>query len=75
MANIVWHTEGIIKYSNIDPLVLIQDINTISGGEGATQIFIYTENASFLFATCTAAFERLNLDIQEARIFTSSHDY
>ena len=75
VANIVWHTEGIIKYSNIDPLVLIQDINTISGGEGATQIFIYTENASFLFATCTAAFERLNLDIQEARIFTSSHDY
>ena len=75
VANIVWHTEGIIKYSNIDPLVLIQDINTISDGEGATQIFIYAENASFLFATCTAAFERLNLDIQEARIFTSSHDY
>ena len=75
VANIVWHTEGIIKYANTDPLVLIQDIKTIAGGEGATQIFIYTENASFLFATCTAAFERLNLNIQEARIFTSSHDY
>ncbi len=75
VANIVWHTEGIIKYVNIDPLVLVQDINTISEGEGATQIFIYTANASFLFATCTAAFEQLNLDIHEARIFTSSHDY
>lgn len=75
VANIVWHTEGIIKYANTDPLVLIQDIKTIAGGEGATQIFIYTVNASFLFATCTAAFERLNLNIQEARIFTSSHDY
>ena len=75
VANIVWHTEGIIQFEKSDPVVLVQDTNTVAEGEGATQVFIYTANADYLFAICTAAFERLGLDIQEARIFTSSHDY
>ena len=37
--------------------------------EGATQIFIYTKNSNFLFAKSAAAFEKLNLNIQGARIF------
>ena len=75
VTNIAWHTEGIIRFEKSDPLVLVQDTNTVAEGEGATQVFIYTANADYLFAICTAAFERLGLDIQEARIFTSSHDY
>jgi [protein-PII] uridylyltransferase len=53
----------------------VQDINENDAGEGATQIFLYTQNADYLFAQSTAAFEKLKLNIQEARIFTSSHGY
>ena len=75
VANIVWHTEGIINFKSSGPLILVKDTDAISSGEGATQVFIYTLNADYLFAMCTAAFEKLNLDIQEARIFTSSHNH
>jgi [protein-PII] uridylyltransferase len=43
--------------------------------EGATQIFIYTKNSNYLFAKTAAAFEKLSLNIQGARIFTSDNDY
>ena len=75
VANIVWHTEGIINFKSTGPLILVKDTDAVSSGEGATQVFIYTLNADYLFAICTAAFEKLNLDIQEARIFTSSHNH
>ncbi len=75
IANIIWHTAGIINFSDADPLILVQDIKEQSESEGATQIFIYARNADYLFARSTAALEILNLDIQEARIFTSSRDY
>ncbi|MDG2141100.1 MAG: [protein-PII] uridylyltransferase [Gammaproteobacteria bacterium] len=75
IANIIWHTAGIINFSDADPLILVQDIKEQSDSEGATQIFIYARNADYLFARCTAALEILNLNIQEARIFTSSRDY
>ncbi len=74
-ANIVWHTEGIANFEGDGPLILIQDIYESSESEGATQIFIYTTNADYLFANSTAAFEKLNLNIYGARIFTSSNDY
>ena len=38
-------------------------------------VFIYTGNSAYLFANSTAAFEKLNLNIQSARIFTSNNDY
>lgn len=73
-ANIAWHTESIHVHQSGEPLIAIKDIleNTI---EGATQIFIYMPNQEFLFANSTAAFEKLNLNIQNARIFTSGNDY
>ncbi len=73
-ANIVWHTTAIATFSGSEPLVSANDLmqNTV---EGATQVFIYTTNSSFLFANSTAAFEKLNLNIQGARIFTSDNDF
>jgi [protein-PII] uridylyltransferase len=73
-ANIAWHTEAIALFGGEGPLISINEIgeNTV---EGATLIFIYTTNSDFLFANCTAAFEKLNLNIQGARIFTSVNDY
>jgi [protein-PII] uridylyltransferase len=73
-SNIVWHTEAIAGFNNKDPLISIHGRGEHSA-EGATQIFIYTRNGDFLFANTTAGFEKLKLNIQSARIFTSANDY
>ena len=77
-VNIAWHTESILAHQGSDPLIAVKDTldNTLESTiEGGTQIFIYMPNTDFLFANSTAAFERLNLNIQNARIFTTSNDY
>lgn len=73
-ANIVWHTQAIAMFSGPGPLVAVNEF-TEHTVEGATQVFIYTANSDLTFANTTAAFERLNLSIQGARIFTSANDY
>jgi [protein-PII] uridylyltransferase len=73
-SNIVWHTEAIASFTESGPLVST-DCLLQSALEGATQIFVYTKNSNFLFAKTAAAFEKLNLNIQGARIFTSDNDY
>lgn len=73
-ANIIWHTEAIATSDWQDSLVLVED-PTDSMIEGGTQIFIYTLNRKHLFASSAAAIEKLGLNIQDARIFTSSKNY
>jgi len=75
IANIVWHTEAIARHEGSGPLISVQEQIIDNSGEGATLVFIYMKNADFLFANSTAAFEKLNLNIHGARIFTSSNDY
>lgn len=72
--NIVWHTEAIAMFNGEGPLISINEIGE-NTAEGATQIFIYATNSDFLFANCTASMEKLNLNIQGARIFTSANNY
>ena len=74
-TNIIWHTEAIANFEGSGPLVSIKEISENMEEEGATQVFIYTINADFLFANSTAAFEKLHLNIYSARIFTSANDY
>lgn len=74
-VNIVWHTGAIIGFSDSGPLISVKDLEAGASSEGATQVFIYAEDADFLFANSTAAFEKLNLNIVGARIFTSSNNY
>ena len=73
-ANIAWHTEAIAKSNGVETLILIED-PTDNLTAGATQIFIYTLNRSHLFASSAAAIGKLGLNIQDARIFTSSKNY
>lgn len=73
-ANIAWHTEAIAKNGGENTLILIED-PADNYTEGATQIFIYTVNRDHLFASSAAAMEKLGLNIQDARIFTSSKNY
>lgn len=73
-ANITWHTEAIARSGGQKTLILIEDPSESLSG-GATQIFVYTLNRNHLFASSAAAMEKLGLNIQDARIFTSSKNY
>ena len=73
--DIAWQTVAIASHkSNVDPLILIKN-NTENRNEGATQIFIYKQNSHFLFANIATALDRLNLNIQDARIYTTDSDF
>ncbi|HJN50457.1 MAG: [protein-PII] uridylyltransferase [Pseudomonadales bacterium] len=75
LADIVWHTEAILKHSlDSGPLVLIKDRYYQQGEEGATQIFMHARNRDYLFAATVTALDQLNLGVQEARIITSAGD-
>ena len=71
--DIAWHTIAIAKHQEADdaPLVLIKN-SMEHQYEGATQVFIYTENSNFLFANIANAFDRLNLNIHDARLFNNA---
>lgn len=73
-VNIAWHSELIANSQGRGPIIALQELTRIDG-EGATQVFIYTKDGDFLFANTTATLERLRLNVQGARIFTSTHGY
>ncbi|MCH4247315.1 MAG: [protein-PII] uridylyltransferase [Acinetobacter populi] len=67
---IVWHTSAILRHGdNPDPLVLIREHRK------AVQLFIYTRDTPNLFATTVAVLDRMNLDVQDARIITAATNF
>lgn len=72
--DIAFHTINILKHgeSNPEPLVLVNQTSELSY-EGATQIFIFTKDKPKLFTRITTALDQLNLDIHDARIFTTDN--
>lgn len=67
---IVWHTTAILRHGDEQkPLVLIREHRK------AIQLFIYTRDISNLFATTVAWLDRLNLDVQDARIITAATSF
>ncbi len=73
--DIAWHTQAISTHRAEDnPLILIKD-SIEHQYDGATQLFIYTPNSRFLFANSTSALDRLNLNIQDAKIFNLDGEY
>jgi len=69
--NIAWHTRAIANHGLNVPLVLIKETDEQSFA-GATQVFIYAPDRPHLFADIAACLDQLELDIQDARIMTSS---
>ncbi|EAR10221.1 [protein-PII] uridylyltransferase [Reinekea blandensis] len=69
--NIAWHTRAIANHGINIPLVLIKETN-VREYAGGTQLFIYAPDRAHLFADIAATLDALNLDIQDARIMTSS---
>lgn len=71
-SDVAWHTEAITQHPNRNgPLVMLRE-TAQREFEGATQIFIYTPEQNDLFAVTAAAMDQLNLNIQDARIITST---
>lgn len=70
--DVAWHTQAIIKHGNKNaPLILIRG-ETHRGG---SEIFVYTRDKNYLFATITGTLETLGLNIIDARIITSNNGF
>ena len=68
---IAWHTRAILQHGdNSAPLVLMRPHR--KAAQDAVQIFIYTQDQPNLFATTVAVLDRMNLDVQDARIITAT---
>ncbi len=68
---IAWHTRAILQHgNNPEPLVLMRAHR--QSAQDAVQLFIYTQDQPNLFATTVAVFDRMNLDVQDARIITAT---
>lgn len=71
---IAWHTRAILEHGdNAEPLVMIRAHRSHGQvtAQDAIQIFIYTQDQPNLFATTVAVLDRMNLDVQDARIITA----
>lgn len=67
---IAWHTRAILQHGdNPAPLVLMRAQRKYA--QDAVQIFIYTQDQPNLFATTVAVLDRMNLNVQDARIITA----
>ena len=68
---IIWHTRAILQHGdNPAPLVLMRAHR--KAAQDAVQIFIYTQDQPNLFATTVAVMDKMNLDVQDARIITAT---
>ncbi len=68
---IAWHTRAILQHGNNPaPLVLMRAHR--KSAQDAVQIFIYTQDQPNLFATTVAVLDRMDLDVQDARIITAT---
>ncbi|MDO7645053.1 MAG: [protein-PII] uridylyltransferase [Reinekea forsetii] len=69
--DIAWHLRAIANHGQNVPLVLIKETDA-KQYIGGTQVFVYARDRAHLFADIAATLDTLSLDIQDARIMTSS---
>lgn len=73
-TDIAWHTQAILERKNDKPLVLIKTSSN-KELEGATQIFVYSKNQKNVFVAVASSLSQLNLNIQDAKIYSSKSGY
>ncbi len=74
--DIAWQTEALCNHdhNNNEPLVLIRETSN-KRFAGATEVFIYVKDAKNVFVAATTALSQLSLNIQDARIYSSTNGY
>ncbi len=74
-SDIAWHTSAILTHGNDNtPLVAIQKSH-VNQFQGATQIFVYTQDLPNLFAASVATLDQQHLTVLDARIITATSHF
>ena len=78
-ADIVWQSKAIMAHEKANqqsentPLIILREHRELA--LDAVQVFIYTKDQANLFAATMSVFDRMNLDVLDARIITATRDF